>query len=230
MIGSVISVQVGQKMTYNEENRHIVAKKSWTTASYKYVKEGAVAVRFNGLDGDEVADTVHHGGIDKAVFANSYENYPIWSRFLGIDTLPFGALSENVTLSKLHERSVTLGEIHRIGTAILQVSQPRKPCWKISRRWNNIDFTSEIYTSGLTGWYYKVLEEGAMQAGDSVHLLQKEDQSISILEANKAFKEPIEGQKTLEAILMMTALAPSYLKSIATRLKGESDLSYMKMV
>lgn len=143
MIGSVISVQVGQKMTYNEENRHIVAKKSWTTASYKYVKEGAVAVRFNGLDGDEVADTVHHGGMIKQ-FLPIAMKLPNLESFFGIDTLPFGALSENVTLSKLHE-GVTLGEIHRIGTAILQVSQPRKPCWKISRRWNNIDFTSEIH-------------------------------------------------------------------------------------
>lgn len=228
MSKSVVSVQVGHKAIYGDENAKSFLERCWTTASYKRVQQDAIAVTFNGLYGDEVADTVHHGGVDKAVFANSYENYSSWSEFLGVDALPFGALSENLTLQGLHESTVTLGEIHQIGTAIFQVSQPRKPCWKISKRWNNRAFTHEIYTSGLTGWYYKVLQEGMVQAGDSVQILQKEALNISILEANEAFKEPIKGRETLEAILTLSSLAPSYLKSIVTRLKGESDLSYMK--
>jgi len=224
----VLSVQVGRVKTYGDAEAKDFLEKEWQSASFKEVSETPLYASFNGLAGDEVADKMHHGGVDKAIFANSYENYAHWASFLGVEHLPFGALAENLTMNGLHESNVMLGEIHQIGTAILQVSQPRKPCWKISRRWSHQAFTNEIFTSGLTGWYYKVLQEGIISTGDEIRVIRHKTPQISILEANEAFREPEKYESILETILEIPSLASSYKESIVKRLSHESDLGYMK--
>ncbi len=225
----VLSVQVGRAKTYGDENAKEFLDKAWHTASFKEVARRPLHVSFEGFEDDEVADRAHHGGIDKAVFANSYENYAHWATFLGLERLPFGALSENLTIVGLQEANVMLGDVHEIGSAILQVTQPRKPCWKISRRWNHTAFTNEIFTSGLSGWYYRVVKEGVIGTGDAVHIVSQEACSISILDANRAFLEPTHFAMTLERILTLSSIAPSYRDSLIKRLNGTSDLAYMQI-
>lgn len=227
MEACVLSVQVGRAKTYGDAQSKDFLEKEWESASFKEVSKTPLYASFSGLAGDEVADKMHHGGMDKAIFANSYENYAHWASFLGVEHLSFGALAENLTMTGLHESNVMLGEIHQIGTVLLQVSQPRKPCWKISRRWNHKAFTNEIFTSGLTGWYYKVLQEGIISAGDEVRVIRAETPQLSILEANEAFGEPEKYGHILEAILEIPSLANSYKESIVKRLSHESDLGYM---
>lgn len=228
MEAGVVSVQVGRAKTYGDAQSKDFLEKEWQSASFKEVSKIPLYARFDGLVGDEVADKIHHGGMDKAIFANSYENYAHWASFLGVEHLSFGALAENLTMSGLHESNVMLGEIHQIGTTLLRVLQPRKPCWKISRRWGNKAFTNEIFTSGLTGWYYKVLQEGIISAGDKIQVIREETPYISILEANEAFREPEKYRHVLEIILEIPFLANSYKESIVKRLNHESDLGYMK--
>lgn len=227
-MAKILSVQVGRAKTYGDAQSKDFLEKEWQSASFKEVSHTPLFAHFTGFSGDEVADTIHHGGVDKAIFANSYENYVHWASFLEQKILPFGALAENLTITGLHEQSVMLGEVHQIGTAILQVSQPRKPCWKISRRWNHIAFTNEIFTSGLTGWYYKVLQEGLIGSDDEIKVIQQKTPQISILKANEAFREPEKYKSILETILDIPSLASSYQESIVKRLKNESDLGYMK--
>lgn len=111
--------------------------------------------------------------------------------------------------------------------SFLRVSQPRKPCWKIAKRWNHKAFTQEIFTSGLTGWYYQVLQEGIIKKGDTIFLHEKGKGGISILEANNAFKNPHTYQKQLKNISTIPSLALSYLESIEKRLQGDFSLDYM---
>lgn len=229
MKACVLSVQVGRAKTYGDARSKGFLEKEWVSASFKEVSQAPLFASFSGLAGDEVADKMHHGGIDKAIFANSYENYAHWASFLEVESLPYGALAENLTIQGLHESNVMLGDIHQIGTAILQVSQPRKPCWKISRRWNHKAFTNEIFTSGLTGWYYKVLQEGIIGSNNDVRVIrQKKTPQISILEANNAFREPEKYRQILETILNIPSLASSYQESVVKRLNNESTLGYMK--
>ena len=223
----VVSIQKGKVANYGDASKKSFEEKAWQTASFKEPILKPVFVSFNGLHGDEVADTVHHGGVDKAVFANSYENYPCWEKFLQISPLPMGALAENLTLSGVHESTVCLGDIHHIGSVILRVSQPRKPCWKIAKKWNAKHFTEEIYTSGLSGWYYQVLQEGLVCKNDTIFLQEKGKMGISILEANWAFKKPEVSKQCLRNILSIPSLASSYLESIKKRLSGEFSLEYM---
>lgn len=224
----LLSVQLGKVKGYGDKESQDFLDKYWESGSFKEATSLRVWAGKLGLSGDEVADKVHHGGEEKAIFANSYENYKEWSEFLGGE-VPFGALAENLTISGLHESNVCLGDIHKIGDATLQVSQPRKPCWKIAKRWNNKKFTHEIYATGLTGWYYRVIEEGFLGAGDEVVLLSSEAEQVSILDANMAFANPIMHRDILEKILSIPSIAPSYRVSIEKRIAGEFSLEYMKV-
>lgn len=225
----LISVQVGRVKSYGDKDSKAFLEKYWESASFKEVVNGKVFVGKTGLAGDEVADKIHHGGLEKALFANSYENYEEWAEFLALETIPFGALAENLTISGLHESSVCLGDIHKIGSALLQVSQPRKPCWKIAARWRNKKFTNEIYTTGLTGWYYRVLEEGFVEAGDEVNVVSQDESKVSILDANMAFANPIKYRDILEKIANISSIALSYKISVTNRIAGDFSLEYMKV-
>ncbi|WP_310442435.1 MOSC domain-containing protein [Sulfurimonas sp.] len=229
MSNKIVSIQIGKINSYGDKNSKEFLDKYWESAFFKEVTDGKIWVGKTGLAGDEVADKVHHGGLEKAVFANSYENYGEWAEFLALDTIPFGALAENLTISELHESSVCLGDIHKIGSALLQVSQPRKPCWKIAKRWSNKKFTNEIYKTGLTGWYYRVLQEGFVEAGNEVSVVSQDESKISILDANMAFANPIKYRDILEKIVTIGAIAPSYKISVTNRILGDFSLEYMRV-
>lgn len=229
MQNRVISLQIGKVKSYGDKKSSEFLEKYWESASFKEVVNDKVWAGKLGFKGDEVADRVHHGGAEKAIFANSYQNYEKWTEFLKVKHLSFGALAENLTVSGLHESNVCLGDIHKIGSALLQVSQPRKPCYKISKKHNNKKFTDEIYTSGLTGWYYRVLEEGFIQAENDIQIVFSEEPKISILEANMAFAHPDEKRDTLNKILTISSIAPSYRTSILKRIDKTFSLDYMKV-
>lgn len=223
----VLSLQIGKIKSHGNKNSKKFSDKYWQSASFKDITHEKVWANKLSLVGDEVADKIHHGGLDKAIFANSYENYEQWANFLNLENIPFGALAENLTITGLHENNVYLGDIHKIGSAILQVSQPRKPCWKISKKWNNEKFTNEIYTSGLTGWYYRVIEEGFIKSGDKISVLSQEETKISILDTNIAFNNI--NKTVLEKILTIDSIAKSFRISIEKKLEGVYNLDYMNV-
>ncbi|MEA3554685.1 MAG: MOSC domain-containing protein, partial [Campylobacterota bacterium] len=213
-IAKILSVQVGKVVTSGNKNSSEFLSKEYTTASIKNPVNTKVEVTKLSIVEDSVADTVHHGGVHKAVFANSINNYNHWKEFLNKDELPYGALGENLTFDTIDESDVCIGDIHKIGSATMQVSQPRQPCWKISRRWEHNDFMQEIYNSGKTGWYYRVLEEGSFQVNDKVELVSQLETKITILEANKTLRDVSLNIKTANKLLDMECLAPAWLKSL----------------
>ena len=213
-IAKILSVQVGKVVTSGNKNSKEFLEKEYTTASIKNPVDKKVEVTKLCIVGDSVADTIHHGGVHKAVFANSINNYNHWKDFLGKDKLLYGALGENLTFDTIDESDVCIGDIHKIGTVTLQVSQPRQPCWKISRRWKHNDFMKEIYDSGKTGWYYRVLEEGSFQSNDKVELVSQLETKITILEANKALRDVASNPEIVNKLLSIDCLAPAWLKSL----------------
>ncbi len=214
----IYSLQVGKVQKLSD----------WETGSFKDSVE-EIEVFNNGIKDDEVSDTKNHGGIEKAVFANSLENYYQWQHYLGLFSLPKGALSENLTISGLHETNVFLGDIHTIGEVTLQVVQPRKPCWKISKKHQNKNFTKHIYDTGHTGWYYSVLETGRIRKNDTIKITTTQNKQISILEANQAFRDPIKYKELLEKILSFGNISKSYKQSIEKRLQGTYSLKFMEL-
>ena len=214
-IAKVISIQVGEVVTVGDINSKDIINKSYTTASYKKPIDKIFEVTKLSIVGDSVADTIHHGGIDKAIFANSLNNYNHWKQYLNKDNISYGALGENLTIDSIDESTVCIGDIHQIGSVKLQVSQPRQPCWKISRRWEHKDFMQEIYSSGLTGWYYRVIEEGSFKADDLVQYISSLDTKITIIKANKVMRNKEEYSDMVDTLLSIDELAQSWKNSLS---------------
>lgn len=128
-----------------------------------------------GLAGDEQADLKVHGGPDKAVYAYPIENYPSWIAAFPANahTLIAGGMGENLVTSGLDEHTVRIGDIHRIGSAILQVTQPRQPCFKLGLFHDAPKMVRHMTKTGLSGWYLRVLQAGEIGRGDRIELSEQ---------------------------------------------------------
>jgi len=136
---------------------------------------GPVTVARGGLVGDEQADLTVHGGPDKAVYGYGAANYLDWrEEYPQHDELLVpGGLGENLAIDGLRENDLCVGDIHAIGTTKLQVCQPRQPCFKFALRFNDKHMPKAMIRSGRSGWYYRVLEPGTVNSGDSVELIER---------------------------------------------------------
>jgi MOSC domain-containing protein YiiM len=135
----------------------------------------AVAVCPMGLAGDEQADRSVHGGIDKAIHHYPADHYDWWRGHLG--EVPLldapGAFGENISTTGLDEHGVCLGDRFRLGTALVEVTQARQPCWKLDHRFGAKGVMAQVVKTRRTGWYYRVLEPGAVRAGDTLALIER---------------------------------------------------------
>ena len=146
MKGTLVSIQIGRAQHYKDPD------KSWRSAIRKVAVDGPVQVRETSLAGDEQADREHHGGADKAVLAYSMEHYPYWSaKYPHVGFEP-GGFGENLTVSGVDEATCCIGDSFKIGECFLQVSQPRQPCWKLSRRWGLPELAAAVQKNGRSGW------------------------------------------------------------------------------
>ncbi|MCC6552141.1 MAG: MOSC domain-containing protein [Polyangiaceae bacterium] len=161
----------------------------WTTGFYKDPVSGPVALSRANLAGDGQADLRYHGGPDKAVLACAAEHYPAWRAELDLPGLTLGGFGENLAVEGWSEAVVCLGDVVRVGTAILQVSQPRSPCWKISRRWRVKDLSARVQQSGRGGWYHRVIQEGIVEAGQALALLERPHPEWTVSRANHVMCE-----------------------------------------
>ena len=160
------------RQSVGEPAVHDPAGKPWTSGFTKHRVAGPVSLRVDGLDGDGQADLKVHGGPDRAVLLYAADHYQAWARDDGIH-FPYAAFGENWTVSGLDERSVCLGDVYAVGSAVVEVSQPREPCWKLCRRWNRPELAKRAAETGRLGWYARVLEPGVVAAGDALHLRER---------------------------------------------------------
>jgi MOSC domain-containing protein YiiM len=128
-----------------------------------------------GLVGDEQADLAVHGGPEKAMHHYAADNYAFWKKQLPQKAGCFvaGGFGENISASGLTEKDICIGDVFRIGGAVVQVTQGRQPCWKLSAHISLVDMAARFQKSGLTGWYYRVIEEGFIEEGDCIALLER---------------------------------------------------------
>lgn len=178
--GHVLAVYVGQPQTFTTHQGT-----TWTSAIVKSLASGSVAVRFDGLDGDQQADLKVHGGCDKAVCFYPAAHLKRWSDRLHRSIEP-GAFGENISVAGWTERITCIGDRLRLGSALLEVSQPRSPCYKIARRWGVDDMVRAVQQTGATGWYCRVIEEGTVAAGADVELVDRPHPDVTIERLNAA--------------------------------------------
>jgi MOSC domain-containing protein YiiM len=158
--------------------------------------------------------------VHKAIFANAQTNYPRWEQYLAKENLEYGALAENITLSNINEDDVSIGDIHKIGDVILEVSQPREPCWKIGQKFLHKEFTKYIYDSGETGWYYRVLQEGTFKVEDDVILVKKSSNTFTIFQANDLLRDPSSSITEAKRLVELDVLGEPFRNSLNKKIKS----------
>ncbi len=183
------------------------------SAISKQPTDAAVAIGPAGLEGDEQADRRNHGGPDKAVHHYPFDHYAAWRADLPapaplLDGV--GAFGENISTLGLTEETVCVGDVFRIGTAVLQVSQGRQPCWKLNHRFGVKDMARRVQFTGRTGWYYRVLEPGIAAAGDEISLIDRPLPDWPLARILRAFYHDTGDLPTLAGIAALEPLAPGW--------------------
>ena len=191
----------------------------------KQPQQGQLKVSTLGLHGDEQGDLRVHGGVEKAIHHYPLEHYARWADELGAHPLLTqpGAFGENFSTTGWSEHDVCLGDRIQVGTALLEVSQGRMPCWKLSDRFAVANLALRVQQSGRTGWYYRVLEEGVVSAGDSLQRVERPfaDWSLARLSA-VLFDKRVDTQLLRECLAL--PLVPSWRRTLERRLeKGMTE-------
>lgn len=181
----LVSVNVGVPRVMGNADAKDWMRGQWTSAIFKNSVAGRLFLGRLNLIGDRQADLENHGGVDKAVNAYASEHYPFWKQDLAVAEMPWGAFGENFTTSGLVEANVCIGDVYDVGAAQVQVSQPRQPCWKLARKWHVKDLALRVQDNGRTGWYFRVLSEGYVEAGAKLVLVERGSAEWTIAAANE---------------------------------------------
>ena len=183
-----------------------------TTGICKVPVSGPLHLKKTGFEGDGVGDLQHHGGLDKAVCVYSTAHYPYWENILGIK-LPSSAFGENLSVSNLLENDVCIGDVFQVGTALVQVSQPRQPCKTLALRHGRNDMVKLVIDCGFTGFYFRVLEDGFVEKGAQLILKKKDSHNITVSFANHIYHYDKNNCEAFKEIMSIRALSESWQKS-----------------
>ncbi len=187
------------------------AGRTVTTGFFKSAVNGAVFAHKLGMEGDAQGDLSVHGGSDKAVYFYPKEHYAQWEEMLGSGPLTPGSFGENVTSEGWLETDLSIGDVIRVGTATLQVVQPRSPCYKLQIRFKRPDMTALFFHQGKPGWYASVLQEGTFSAGDAMFLLDRAPENISVADVWELSARSEAAPETI-ARVMNLELLPNFWK------------------
>jgi MOSC domain-containing protein YiiM len=177
----IISLNVGLPRKVFDQNPEV------TTAIFKAPVTGPRLMRRLNIDGDHQADLEVHGGRNKAVYAYPSEHYKFWRDEFPEQDLPWGMFGENLTTEGLTEENACIGDQYRIGEAVVAVTQPRMPCYKLGIRFGRADMVKRFLASRRSGIYFSVKEEGFVKAGDSIERIQQSESRISIADINRVY-------------------------------------------
>jgi MOSC domain-containing protein YiiM len=189
-----------------------------TTGIFKEPVNGRVMLRTLNLDGDGQADLIGHGGIYKAAYVYSIENYDYWKRELGRTDFTFGQFGENVTVEGMLEDQIYVGDVFRVGSALVEVTQPRVPCYKLGIKMGLSQFVKMFLASCRVGFYLRVLEVGEIGPGDVLDHVRTDPERMTVREVcHLLYFDPknLEGAKKA---LRIRALSPGWRQSFEERL------------
>lgn len=210
----VVSIQVGlpREISGNEPSG---SEGPWTTGLFKEPAQGPLWLGKTNLAGDGQADLKNHGGPDKAVNAYPMEHYALWRKETGRAELTNGAFGENFTTEGLLEEAVCVGDVYAVGGAKVQVSQPRQPCWKIARRWGIKDLARLVQDTGRTGWYFRVIQEGKVNSGECIELLERPCPEWTLAKANDIMHRRINDKSLRLELSKCPHLSASWRKTLS---------------
>jgi MOSC domain-containing protein YiiM len=208
----VVSVQVGLP-------REVVSRgRTVTTGIFKEPVEGPVRVAGVNLEGDRQADLTVHGGRDKAVYVYPAEHYPFWRGQLGRE-LAWGAFGENLTVEGVPlEDELFIGDLLRVGSAELAVTQPRLPCFKLGIRFGDPMMVKRFFEAGRTGYYLRIVKEGYLEAGDEIAFAARDPARVPVAEITRLFTDDEDDVEAVRRLLTVDSLPEvwrSYFEQLA---------------
>ena len=189
------------------------------TGIFKTAVRAPVRVGKEGLAGDIQADRRVHGGPEKALHHYAAGNYARLAAAFpeaSAQLVP-GSLGENISVGDWNEASVCIGDLFRLGDALIQVSQPRTPCWKIDSRFGVEGMTRFIHETGLTGWYYRVIEQGVAGPGGEFSLIERDADAVTVEYLLHVSRTPGIAPEIIESIVALPALSANWVKKLQDR-------------
>lgn len=206
----VISLNVGKPAHLQDPKREVLS------AIHKLPVEEKIYLSSVNFDGDQQADTVNHGGKDKAVCVYSFNHYPYWEKELGFN-LPLGAFGENLTVQGMLETDIHIGDIFQLDEAVVQVSQPRQPCYKLAAKYQVPDLVVRVQDTGYTGFYFRVLQEGWVSPQCTILVLERDPAEVTLAYANHIKYHDKQNQEGIERLLAVPALSDSWRLTLEKR-------------
>lgn len=210
----LISVNIGKSKTYDFNG--VIIK----TALEKTPVSDSIFVHKLGFTGDEQAEKVIHGGVDKAVCLYSFEHYKYWENSLN-KKMPESSFGENLTVLGMTEKDICIGDIFQIGEVIIQITQPRQPCFKLTYIHKVPKMSYLTQDSGFTGYYARVLKEGNLNVNDEITLIEKNPHNISVEYTNQILHNDTKNIEAIKKILEVEEIAKSLRKTFEKLLAGE---------
>ena len=211
----LISVNVGPTRVIDFEGR------TFRTGIFKSPVAGPVSVGRTKIEGDGHADLDSHGGLDKPVYLYPAEHYPYWRKELAEEIAEMGSFGENLTTEGLLEDSVCIGDTFEVGTTVMQVTQPRTPCYKLAARFNRPDLPDRFLKSMKSGFYLRVLEPGQVTADDRFSLCDRDLHPVSVSHVARVCYFRFDDRCAIEEILANDSLSAEWRNAFEKRLKGD---------
>ena len=200
----VVSLNVGRPRLVMRNGEPV------STGIFKEPVTGRVMLRTLNLDGDRQADLTVHGGPEKAVYLYPSEHYAFWKQELPDMDLPWGMFGENFTAEGILETETHIGDRFRIGAAELMVTQPRMPCYKLGIRFGRTDIIRRFLASERTGFYFSVLQEGEVAAGDEIQLIEKNTSGVRVVDVTRLYGSEKDNVDLMQRAIATEALPESW--------------------
>src|ERR1051326_172724 len=213
----IISISVGRPQLVMRNGEPV------STAIFKEPVAGRIMLRTLNLDGDRQADLTVHGGPEKAVYAYPAEHYDFWKRELPDMELPWGIFGENFTTEGMLETETNVGDKFRIGSAEVIVTQPRMPCYKLGIRFGRTDIIKRFLKSERSGFYFSVLKEGEVGAGDEIELLEKNASGVRVVDVTRLYSSDKRNVDLMRRAIATEALPDSWREYFRKKIESLHD-------
>jgi MOSC domain-containing protein YiiM len=208
----LISVNVGLPRLVLQNSEPV------STGIFKEPVAGRVMLRTLNLDGDRQADLAVHGGPSKAVYVYSSEHYDYWKREFPEMQLPWGMFGENFTSAGLFESKLNIGDKFGVGSAVVMVTEPRMPCYKLGIKFGRPDIVKRFLASERTGFYFAVVQEGEVGAADEIQLIEKSKDNVKVSDITQLYTREKRNAALLRRAIEVEALPESWKNYFQHRL------------
>lgn len=208
----IVSVNVGRPREIDWKGKTI------RTSIFKEPVQGRVRLEALNFVGDEQADLSVHGGPQKAVYGYASEHYDFWRQELPGVHLPWGAFGENLTTEGLLEEEINIGNRYQLGSAVVMVTQPRIPCYKLGVRFGRDDIVKRFLKSGRPGFYFSVIHEGEVGAGDALELVYREGADVTVADILRLYVTDKQNLSLTQRAVQVAALADGWRDYFQRRL------------